>query len=206
MKFSEIFKLSYHHLMTKPGNPNNPIRDRSDNFTFIFKYLENINNPIILESGTMRPDHGDMAFGDDGCSSFLFDSFINIHGGSFTSVDINSTNCSHARSKLSDKSKIICSDSIPFFWNFQEKVDMVYLDSYDIELNNPTPSMIHHMKELACLLKNFKQETLIVVDDHDAFFTGGKIGKGNIIKEFMAQIGKKPIFENYQIGFIFGKG
>ncbi len=205
MKFSEIFKEKYYHLMFKPGHASNPIRKRGDNFEFIFNYLEKVKDPIILETGVMRSDHGEMAFGDDGCSSFLFDQFINAHGGSFTSVDINENNCRHARSKISDKSKIICSDSIPFLWSYKEKVDMVYLDSYDIELNNPTPSMIHHMKELACLLKNFKQETLIVVDDHDAFFTGGKIGKGNIIKEFMAQIGNKPIFENYQIGFIFGK-
>jgi len=204
MKFSNIFKERYYSSMLRPAFAN-PVRNRADNFQFIFEYLEKIESPVIVETGVMRGDHGDMAFGDDGCSTFLFDQFVNIHGGSFTSIDINSINCNYARSKLSHKSKIVCSDSIPFLWNFHEKVDMVYLDSYDIELNNPTPSMIHHMKELACLLKNFKRETLIVIDDHDAFFTGGKIGKGNTIKEFMSQIGKKPVFENYQIGFIFGE-
>ena len=52
-------------------------------------------------------------------------------------------------------------------------------------------------------MKNIKKGSLIVIDDHDAFFTNGQIGKGTLVKEFMAQIGKTPIFENYQIGFIF---
>ena len=181
----------------------NPVRNRADNFQFIFEYLEKIESPVIVETGVMRGDHGDMAFGDDGCSTFLFDQFINIHGGSFTTVDISENNCNHARSKISNKSTVTCSDSIPFLWNFQEKVDMVYLDSYDIEFKNPVPSQVHHIKELACLLKNLKKGSLIVIDDHDAFFTNGQIGKGTLVKEFMAQIGKTPIFENYQIGFIF---
>lgn len=181
----------------------NPVRNRADNFQFIFEYLEKIESPVIVETGVMRADHGDMAFGDDGCSTFLFDQFINIHGGSFTTVDISENNCNHARSKISNKSTVTCSDSIPFLWNFHEKVDMVYLDSYDIEFKNPVPSQVHHIKELACLLKNIKKGSLIVIDDHDAFFTNGQIGKGTLVKEFMAQIGKTPIFENYQIGFIF---
>ena len=202
MKFSNIFKERYYSSMLRPAFTN-PVRNRADNFQFIFEYLEKIESPVIVETGVMRGDHGDMAFGDDGCSTFLFDQFINIHGGSFTTVDISENNCNHARSKISNKSTVTCSDSIPFLWNFQEKVDMVYLDSYDIEFKNPVPSQVHHIKELACLLKNLKKGSLIVIDDHDAFFTNGQIGKGTLVKEFMAQIGKTPIFENYQIGFIF---
>ena len=202
MKFSNIFKERYYSSMLRPAFTN-PVRNRADNFQFIFEYLEKIESPVIIETGVMRGDHGDMAFGDDGCSTFLFDQFINIHGGSFTTVDISENNCNHARSKISNKSTVTCSDSIPFLWNFQEKVDMVYLDSYDIQFKNPVPSQVHHIKELACLLKNLKKGSLIVIDDHDAFFTNGQIGKGTLVKEFMAQIGKTPIFENYQIGFIF---
>lgn len=200
MKFSQIFKDKYYPLMFRPGNPINPIRRRGDNFLFIFEYLEKIDNPTILETGVMRPDHGDMAFGDDGCSSFLFDQFINIHGGSFTSVDINEKNCSHARNKVSGKSKIICSDSVPFLWNYKGNVDMIYLDSFDLDLKNPMPSQIHHLKELCAIIKNFHSNTLIVIDDN---ISSDNMGKGFLIKEYMAQIGKKPIFENYQIGFIF---
>lgn len=201
MKFSETFKSAYYPLMFKPGHPSNPIRNRGDNFQFIFEYLEKISNPVILETGVMRSDHGDMAFGDDGCSSFLFDQFINVHGGSFTSVDINEKNCSHARSKVSKKSNIICSDSIPFLWGYKEKVDMVYLDSFDLDTKNPMPSQIHHLKELCAIMKNLQPHTLIVIDDH---INKDSMAKGYLIKEFMAQIGKSPIFENYQLGFIFG--
>jgi len=201
MKFSDTFKQQYYPQMFRPAHPANPIRNRGDNFQFVFEYLEKIKNPVILETGVMRSDHGDMAFGDDGCSSFLFDQFINVHGGFFTSVDINENNCRHARSKVSNRSTIVCSDSIPFLWNYKEKVDMVYLDSFDLDLKNPNPSQIHHLKELCAIVKNLQSHTLIVIDDH---MTRDNMGKGYLIKEFMAQIGKTPIFENYQLGFIFG--
>jgi hypothetical protein len=40
-----------------------------------------------------------------------------------------------------------------------------------------------------------------VVDDHDAFFTDNKIGKGNYVAEFMKDIGAELLFEDYQIGW-----
>ena len=78
---------------------------------------------------------------------------------------------------------------------------MVYLDSFDLDLKNPNPSQIHHLKELCAIVKNLQSHTLIVIDDH---ITSDNMGKGYLIKEFMSQIGKTPIFENYQLGFIFG--
>jgi hypothetical protein len=202
MKFSTIFKQQYYQKMLTPGHPLNPVRNRADNFLYVFEYLENIPNPVILETGVMRPDHGDMAFGDDGCSTFLFDQFINIHGGTFTSVDINETNCNHARSKISNKSTVVCSDSVTFLWDYKQPIDMVYLDSFDLDTKNPQPSQIHHLKELCSIMKNLQPHTLIVIDDH---MVKDNMGKGYLIKEFMQQINKFPLFENYQLGFIFGK-
>ena len=82
-------------------------------------------------------------------------------------------------------------------------IDFLYLDSYDIERDNPHPSQLHHVKELCAVIKHLRKGSIVCVDDHDAFFTGGKIGKGNYVKEFMETIGNFStkdikLFGNYE--------
>ncbi len=54
-------------------------------------------------------------------------------------------------------------------------------------------------------MKNTIPGTIVMVDDHDAFFTmkdgDSHIGKGNYVKSFMHDIGAKIIYEGYQIVF-----
>ena len=42
-------------------------------FTRIFEYLNNIKDPVIVETGTVREDYN---FEGDGCSTVLFDNYI----------------------------------------------------------------------------------------------------------------------------------
>ena len=205
MKFSEIFREEYYKRMLKPGHPANPIRDRATSFLTVFEELDKKEdkNFYIVETGCMRPDHGSMAFGDDGCSTYIFDQFINHYDGEINSVDILDVNVQHADAVTSDKTKVFCMDSVKFLWSIppEKKIDFLYLDSYDIERENPHPSQMHHVKEMCAFSKNLKKGTIVVVDDHDAFFTDNKIGKGNYVAEFMKDIGAELLFEDYQIGW-----
>ena len=98
-----------------------------------------------------------------------------------------------------DKTEVICSDSVKYLWSLpkDEKIDFLYLDSYDINKNNPHPSQLHHVKEMCAPIDKLREGSLVCIDDHDG--TGGKIGKGNYVKEFMDAIGAECIHENYQI-------
>lgn len=206
MKFSDFFKENFYHKMLKPGHPSNPIRNRADNFLKIFSILEKKQNKKfkLIETGTMRADHGELCFGDDGASTYIFDQFINFYDGELLSVDINPVNVEHAKKYVSSKSKIFCQDSVGFLWQLPKdlEIDLIYLDSFDISKENPHPSQLHHIKELCAVINKLNKNTILVIDDHDAFLTGGKIGKGTYVKDFMANIGAKPLFENYQIGWI----
>ena len=203
MEFSEVFKNQFYDRMLKPGSSNSPIRNRADSFLEVFTRLEQKKdkNFTIVETGCMRRDHGEMCFGDDGCSTYLFDQFVNHYNGIVYSVDISEANCNYARSKISNKTEITCSDSVKFLWNFAKTIDLLYLDSFDIRRATPHPSQLHHLKELCAATKNLRRGSIVVVDDHDAFFTGGQIGKGVYIKDFMYDIGVEMIFEGYQIGW-----
>ena len=176
--------------------------ERRNTFQKIFEYLESLSkeNPTILETGIARTDEN---WEGDGMSSLMFDKYINEVGGNFTSIDINPSNVSFARSKLSSKSNLICSDSVIQLHKISRDeeypmIDVLYLDSFDLDWNNPIPSSFHHMKELLAIYPKIQKGTLIVVDDN-----ANNKGKGQMVKDFMKNIGINPYFDEYQIGFIY---
>lgn len=216
-KFSEIFKEKYYQKMLTPGHPANPVRNRADSFLKVFELLEvdkhrSIN---IVETGCMRRDHGEMCFGDDGASTFLLNEFLNYQKSlnphasyHFSSVDINQSNVDYAnevltKSKYLHNPKVYCDDSVHFIGTrCNNLIDLLYLDSYDIERNNPHPSQLHHLKELCAAMPHLKKGSIVVIDDHNPFFTNPPIGKGNYVKSFMEDVGATKIFEDYQIGWV----
>ncbi len=193
----------YYKLLTPNGN--NPRRNRADSLRRVFERLDAKQKDYygILETGCMRSDHGELCFGDDGCSTFIFDQFIQMMGGEFYSVDINPENVGYARKwAKSEKSFVICKDSVSYLYGIPARVkfDLIYLDSFDITRDNPHPSMLHHLKELCAVLKNTEKGTLIVIDDHDAFLDG-QTSKGGYVKDFMKDIKAELVYEGYQIVF-----
>jgi len=202
MTYSKRFSSKFFSKLLKPSG-NNPVRDRATSFEIIFELLDQKEdkNFLIVETGCMRSDHGQLAFGDDGASTYIFDDFINFYDGEFYSVDINQDNVNYAQNMVSDNTKVICSDSVKYLWSLpkDKKIDFLYLDSYDIRRDNPHPSQLHHVKEMCAAIDKLRKGSIVCIDDHDAFFTGGAIGKGTYIKEFMDTIGVECIHEGYQI-------
>lgn len=205
MTYSKRFSSKFFAKLLQPA-PGNPVRDRATSFELIFELLDQKEdkNFLIVETGCMRADHGQLAYGDDGASTFIFDDFINFYDGEVHSVDINPDNVAHAQKMVSNKTKVTCSDSVKFLWNFPEdkQIDFLYLDSYDVRKDNPHPSQLHHVKELCAVIDKLGEGSIVCIDDHDAFFTGGQIGKGTYVKDFMDNIGAKCIHEGYQIVWI----
>ena len=97
-----------------------------------------------------------------------------------------------------------------------EFLDLLYLDSFDVEFDDPLPSAIHHLKELLAIAPLVSFETLVVVDDSPSSFIGvpdGDIlvqpirpprieGKGRLIAEYADQIGAENLFAEYQCGWL----
>lgn len=175
---------------------------RHSTFKKIFEYLDTIPNPNIVETGISRSINN---YSGDGHSTLLFDEYLQFfkNAGALTSIDINKTTCDFTTQMLSPKSTVICSDSVNALNvlgnNTQfPTIDLLYLDSYDVDWNNPHNSALHHFKELLAISPKIKRGTLIVVDDHDH----GK-GKGKYIEDYMNHINKLPYFNEYQIGWIW---
>ncbi len=173
---------------------------REKSFQKIFDYLIDLGtSPVIIETGTYREENN---YTGDGCSTLLFDTFIGYFGGSFYSIDIDPAACELARSSVKH-AEIIESDSVEQLGVFWGPCNLLYLDSYNIEnwANDWAPSA-HHLKELFAAKNVIKDGTLIVVDDN-ILVQGKRMGKGRLIYELMDSLGIEPLFDDYQIGWVW---
>lgn len=190
MSFIEMFNQEYAPLLEK----------RADTFRDMFGYLDSMNKSFytIVETGTTRSIDN---FLGDGCSTLLFDKYINSKwNGIVYTVDINPDSCKVARSITSDKTIVTISDSVAFLSKFPrpEQIDLLYLDSYDFDFNNPHPSSLHHLKELTAIYPKLRSGCLIVVDDN----FDNNVGKGSYVRDFLSNVGDQLVFDKYHMGFI----
>lgn len=175
---------------------------RKATFENIFDHLLHIQDPVIIETGTYREENN---YAGDGCSTLLFDNFIGFTGsGKLISIDIDPKACALARNNTKH-AEVICGDSVETLALLDGRVDLLYLDSYNIQnwYDDWAPAS-HHLKELFAA-KNLlvSGDTLIVVDDNLMAPDGRRLGKGRLIYELMDSLGIDSLFDDYQIGWIW---
>ena len=167
-----------------------------------FKLIEMNDKFKFLKKGTSLLDLGSSPGGWSQVAS------KNIYKGKILSVDIKQANVDYANEHTSERTNAYCMDSVEFLWDLdaKNKIDFLYLDSYDFEPTNPVPSQLHHIKELCAVMKNLKSGTLIVVDDHlntpefDAYrATLAQGGKARFVEDFMNSIHAECLHDGYQI-------
>ena len=176
---------------------------RETGFTRIFEYLRRIKDPVIVETGTVREDYN---FEGDGCSTILFDRYVDTQGGTLLTVDIDPVACKNART-VTTHAEVIEADSVEFLSTLEGHVDLLYLDSFNIyNWLDDWEASGHHLKELFAAKNVIKEGTLIVVDDNlymKNADTNKKFGKGRMIQELMKSIGIPPYIDGYHMGWIW---
>jgi hypothetical protein len=195
---------------------------RAHTFTHVFEYLDQFDHPLtIIETGCMR-DPGNLS--GDGCSTRLFDKYAEWHPGtSIRSVDIDPDATATCKSHVSQRVHVHTGDSVAYLQSLADgregpvpAVDLLYLDSYDVNFEDAFPSAFHHMKELVAAGPMIHRDTLVMVDDSpanlNAFFQeNGMIqlltpprvgGKGKLVAEYAAQVGATSRFQSYQCAWI----
>jgi len=152
---------------------------------------------VLVETGCVR--YEDLNWIGDGCSSILFHAFASETKSRFVTIDIEKQHCAIAR-KHCPGATVICGDSVCELHKLRAtvpRIDLLYLDSYDIDWNNPHPSALHHLNELCAASPMLVEGSLIFVDDNR-----GDVGKGMYVRQYLEQIGAKQILDDYMIGFV----
>lgn len=200
---------------------------REMSFRKMFEHLDSINKPIVIvETGCVRSANP-WAMTGEGHSTLLFDAYTKCRsdGSHVYSVDINPEAVRVCRSLVSENVTVHEGDSIKYLNTLTKsladkdlQIDLLYLDSYDVDYNYWFPSAAHHIKELTSAWRAISERTLVVVDDCplsanlvsdsngqmklDRFYKPIVGGKGRLIAEFAEAVDAKMVFSSYQHGWI----
>jgi hypothetical protein len=115
------------------------------------------------------------------------------------SMDISAASIETARRACSGATQLILNDSVAALNALAaimpKPASLLYLDSFDLDPTNPTPSAIHHAMEVMAARKMLGPGTIVAIDDYGS---GTKGGKGMIIDTFFESIGVEVLHEGYQ--------
>lgn len=156
----------------------------------------------IIETGTLR-NPGNWK---DGQSAVLFTEFVEHHGGSVDSVDIDAQACEAARQAIRhSRFQVHCADSVAWLQDQTDldDIDLFYLDSWDVKWSDDRGSADHHLREFQAIEPYLKTGAVVAIDDNARFQDGTRTGKGRRIVEYLEARGKQPIYDAYQIVYQF---
>lgn len=148
--------------------------------------------PLIVETGCMR---GFQDWGA-GMSTYLFAEFIDKFGGYFHSVDIDPENVAIAEYACQGLPVTMhTEDSLHFLSTYEGKIDLLYLDSYDMgnTAQRAKEASEHQLKEIELGWEKLNDTAVILLDDTN-FIGFGKAGKS---RAFLYGKGAIEIY-NYQ--------
>lgn len=175
-------------------------RKRRDSFRLVLKLLDKINARVIVETGTSR--EGLRGAKSNGAATIVFGHYAKRQGAMVHSVDISPESVAVARQEidaqgLSDHVRVYLQDSLDFLEGFSERVDLLYLDSYDYS-DDPEvqkKSQEHHLEEFKRIESRLHENSLVLIDDCD--LPNG--GKGKLAIAYMKTRGWKILYDGYQV-------
>lgn len=148
---------------------------------------------------------------ETGCASGGYDNFgvylskyCKDNNGKFTTVDISENNISKSKKLYNDvignnNNEYYINDSISFLKQYNGSPNLVHLDSYDLDIMNPLPSMLHHWLEFEAIQDKMPSGSLLLIDDN--YFKGTVIYWHILVNDELKDI--KEVYIDYDL---IGKG
>jgi hypothetical protein len=134
----------------------------------VLEFFFNFSDVECIETGT---SYG----GDDKNFGLYLAHYVSEYGGRMSSVDIDWERCEKSQKFIESlfpnvQYKTYTSDSVEFLKNYQGSPNLVLLDSYDLDITNPLPSMLHHWLEFVEIKDKMRRGSILIIDDN--FFRG----------------------------------
>lgn len=187
------------------------LAQRAEGFRAIFERVEQHAerrgarnyDPLLVETGTVRTRDN---WAGDGQSTRLFDAYVSHHHGRCLTVDIDPAAALLARELCSRRTEATTGDSVRFLSELSARlgerhIDLLYLDSFDLDPADARPSAFHHMKELTAVWRSLGPGTVIAVDDNPVLPDGTRIGKAMYVAQFFDDLGIAPFYDGYQLAW-----
>ena len=196
LSFSTIFANEvYSQFLT---DNQEALGGRYHTFQAALSILHKRAGKVIVETGTSRGGFNNLE--GDGCSTIIFTDYAQQNDCKCYSVDIDPIALNSAKNACiflfgNNPTKYICSDSIKFLKMFPHQIDLLYLDSYDYDREDPNPSQMHHLNEIKEIYHRLTENSIVMIDDCN--IEGG--GKGPLVVEFLTERGWKLFMNRYQI-------
>jgi len=143
---------------------------------------------VIVETGTS-------AWGCD--SSRLLDAFARFTHAKFITIDIRQEASKWLRFQVSKHTQFEVDDSVHFLkevypLRINRTIDLAYLDSFDLDLNNPLPSELHCLEEFRAILKFSRVGTVIVIDDTRSVVEEFPPENRQVVQSYIQKTGRVP--------------
>ena len=170
-------------------------------FRKTLQLLSERNARTLVETGTARK--GLLASKSDGASTIVFGLWAKQNNATMHSVDISEDSVKNSQHEvnqqnLSDSVKLHLGDSLEFLKNFEDRVDFLYLDSYDYSKKDrdiQIKSQEHHLLEFKNIENKLHKNTVVLIDD--CRLPNG--GKGKTVIEYMLKKNWLVLINAYQV-------
>ena len=161
-------------------------------------YFHQKDGKVMVETGTTRAIND---FGGAGMATIFLGEYCKRYGKKLYTVDILPQAISLSKELTKDYADVIeyvTADSLEFLKNFDEKIDLLYLDSYDYPIDEDPlkvrGSQGHQLKELLAAWGKLSENAVIILDDNA--WKGG--GKCKLTKQELVRRGKTCIWDDFQ--------
>jgi len=192
---------------------------RKKPYIFIKQALNELNScshKIIVEIGSMRKscDHDLDDYNQECCNDGHSSLLLARGADEFHTVDINMECSKLTRSELKkfnlwNKSNVYCGDGIKFLKDFDRKINLLYLDAWDVEYPNHAEM---HLEAFKIAEDKLDKKAVILIDDTDIGFSSEKGfhndeeclgGKGRLLIPFLSKNKNfKMLFKGRQTCFV----
>lgn len=172
---------------------------RMPTFRAVLREAQFRNVKVVVETGCVRQDQN---WDGDGQSTVMLAEFaLERNGGSFTTVDISREATDLAR-QLVPHATVHCGDSVKYLSKIGRQIDLLYLDSYDVDMGAPHPAALHCMMELTAAMPMLHSGSIVFVDDSPMNSAMEVGGKGLYVAQYFRQLGIMPFTFGYQSAWV----
>ena len=131
-------------------------------------------------------------------STLVFGEYVSHHGGRVITVDNSELNIDVCKELTKDYAQYITyvtMDSLAYLPTITDKIDFLYLDSYDCPPEgDATAAQEHNLREFKYCERNLNDKAVIMIDD--VGFPNG--GKGKKTQEYMVEQGYLLVYKYQQ--------